>query len=670
MTLYNTPGVYIEIYDRSQYVSSSGSHVAAFVIVAPKGPINEVRKIFSWDQAVRVYGRYELSGHLDMLNIKKFFEEGGNIAYINGICHYDSSGTMQAVAASYMMQDAKLGNNKTANDDIKLYASSPKTWGNDLSVKNCTKYTTTTAAFANGANNIDVNSTSSFELGDKITISDGVNKYTTIITAIDSANKKLYFPAATLSASINSGADVKTASVHKVYTSLADGQTLSSNATQIDLRSTAGINVGAIITVVDTRTTNPNYVNLVVKSINGKTIAFDSVGTITSIDAVNSRVMTQEFNLYTYYKGELRDVQRYLSPLQENAKDNIETKMASSYLDINADIQTNTADAIDLIPEPLIEQSLSGGVDGISGLTSSDYIGDQALKTGLYAFDGINDIDVFVIPGTIGEEGGALGTVDPVVQHGLINYLENHYQFSRCYLATPQGLSVQEAIDYKRAEGASTNPAPFASHLASLHYPWEKEVHPITGKTVYIPQDVLMAGRMARSWNRTFPWYAVAGPRRTISTCLGLEIEVGDTEDGQLQDNNINCTRRFDEGIYVNGEKSLANIDSRLDRNHNVDCVNWISKKLRKVLQYMKFEPNTPDTWRSVVKLVTPLLQFVKDNDGLYSYEVICNRDTTTKYNIDNSEMYCDIILETTQMAEKIVNRLTLVGTQSSFTRL
>ncbi len=667
MSLYSSAGVYTNIVDASLYVSNAGQHTTAMLLVTEKGPINEPIIIFDFNQFVTVFGSYGIEGRIDAFMIKKFFEEGGNRLIVVGIAHYTDitdDSTLTALKSSLTLKDRKIGVDKTQNDIILAEANSPKTWGDKISVTTQKYSIITTINLTTGDTELVLNSSNDVEIGDKITISDGTHSYTTVITSKDNGLNKIYFPAYNGADTIVAGASVSSSSTHRALTVIDNDESLKSDDTTLTLNSVAGINIGSIITVLDKRTTNPNFVSFVVKGINNRTVTFDSVGSITEILAENSKVVSQEFQMITYYESEFRNYLKYLSPLASNKTDGISMMMSNSKYDINSSIITNAADPLDRIPEAVNKTYLSGGSDGVSSLSTSDYIGDPSTKTGLYALDAMDDIDIICAVG-VPRIGNTPGSIDPDLQNAIINYSKNNKTTTRCIVDPPSGLTPQQVRDYRYGEGGFGNEIPFASEKGSLHYPWEKENHPITGETIYLPPACLIAGRHARSYTMSYPHRAPAGPNRTIVTTKGFETKVSRSEDDFLSLANINVTRSFSEGAYINGQRTLSNVTSGLDSINVVDCVHYIVRRLEKVQQAIKFEPNDSDTWKRVVKIVQPFLKQVKDERGLYYYDVTCGPTQNTGQSIDNKELYCLIVIQPTKAAEKIINTLVIESTQT-----
>jgi phage tail sheath protein FI len=130
-------------------------------------------------------------------------------------------------------------------------------------------------------------------------------------------------------------------------------------------------------------------------------------------------------------------------------------------------------------PAVVAGAALAGGADGASDITDAAYIGDAAARTGLHAFDTVDDVNNLVIPGK---------TSTAIVQAGL------DYCASRADLGyvvdPPQGQSPQDVKAFR--EG-------FDSSYGFLYYPWLTINDPLTDAPKTIPPSGYVAGIYAKS---------------------------------------------------------------------------------------------------------------------------------------------------------------------------
>ena len=90
MPTYLTPGVYVEeIPSASKPIEGVGTAVAAFVGLAPGGPVNTPMRISNWTQFAKIYGDPVnpdngpfMEGAYLAHSVYGFFQNGGSLAWI------------------------------------------------------------------------------------------------------------------------------------------------------------------------------------------------------------------------------------------------------------------------------------------------------------------------------------------------------------------------------------------------------------------------------------------------------------------------------------------------------------------------------------------------------------------------------------------------------------
>lgn len=82
MPNYLSPGVYIEeVASGSRPIEGVGTSVAAFVGLAPRGPLNEPTLVTNWSQYVAAFGEFT-DGYYLAHSVYGFFNNGGSAAYV------------------------------------------------------------------------------------------------------------------------------------------------------------------------------------------------------------------------------------------------------------------------------------------------------------------------------------------------------------------------------------------------------------------------------------------------------------------------------------------------------------------------------------------------------------------------------------------------------------
>ncbi|MZE75556.1 phage tail sheath family protein [Streptomyces xinghaiensis] len=82
MPSYLSPGVYVEeVASGSRPIEGVGTSVAAFVGLAPEGPLNEPTLVTNWTQYVAAFGDFT-DGYFLAHSVYGFFNNGGSAAYV------------------------------------------------------------------------------------------------------------------------------------------------------------------------------------------------------------------------------------------------------------------------------------------------------------------------------------------------------------------------------------------------------------------------------------------------------------------------------------------------------------------------------------------------------------------------------------------------------------
>src|SRR5918998_3592845 len=90
MPTYLTPGVYVEeVSSGSKPIEGVGTAVAAFVGLAPGGPINKPLRMSNWSQFVKAFADAEhpengpfMEGAYLAHSVYGFFENGGSVCWV------------------------------------------------------------------------------------------------------------------------------------------------------------------------------------------------------------------------------------------------------------------------------------------------------------------------------------------------------------------------------------------------------------------------------------------------------------------------------------------------------------------------------------------------------------------------------------------------------------
>ncbi len=611
MGTYLSPGIYTREVDFSFYVKQISTSSCGMVGVAERGPINKPVLVTSWEQFINKFGSYIQVGYLAYA-ARAFFDNGGSVLFVNRIAHLTdptNRNTLTAVKAQAILKDrrvatAMLASGTIGSDRIAWRAIQPGVAGNAVSLELVVAGNDTPLS-------VEV-------LGEAVTVN----------LATDGAGDPV------------STADQVVAAV----TGTPEAAALVTAETQDTgvVQAAAAANLSGGMDALDT---------LKVRAADEGTW-----GDRLSVQVEDGSLdPTGAFNLVVRHKGEVVEVFKDLS-MDETAPNHVEIAVneRSDYITLE-DLGTASGLPAD---RPVIGVfDLSGGDDGVTGLDDADYSGDPSQHTGFYAFDEIDALNLIMVPGVTTAE----------VIHAGVTYAENR-QDLMLLAETPIHLEPLEAVDFRKGQGMYSHGA-FNSSYAALYYPWIEINDPVTGKRKLIPPSGAVAGCYARSDKKAHVWYAPAGiDRGRIFNALSLGYKTSRGERDVLYPEGVNVIASFpDSGINIWGQKTLQSQPSALDRVNVRRLMMFIEEAIAESSRFVVFEPNNPQTWRALIRLINPFMQDIKDKGGLYDFAVQCDEETNTPAVIDRNELMARVFVKPTKTAEFIELNFVLTATGADF---
>ena len=138
MPTYLTPGVYVEeMPSASKPIEGVGTSVAAFVGLAPGGPVNTPMQITNWSQFARVYGDPQnpqngpfMEGAYLAHSVYGYFLNGGSLAWIIRVGAEDGSQVARAAlpaAADQGVEAFRVTALKGVDDPVQVELSEEPT---------------------------------------------------------------------------------------------------------------------------------------------------------------------------------------------------------------------------------------------------------------------------------------------------------------------------------------------------------------------------------------------------------------------------------------------------------------------------------------------------------------------------------------------------------------
>jgi phage tail sheath protein FI len=219
-----------------------------------------------------------------------------------------------------------------------------------------------------------------------------------------------------------------------------------------------------------------------------------------------------------------------------------------------------------------------------------------------------------------------------------------------------------------RHQFSSTN-----SSYAAVYGNWVQTYDDFTGAKYWMPFSAHAAAVMARTDANEFPWIAPAGFNRGVLTTSALDLAINPNQKQRDELYKVNINPAYfsaSDGMVIMGQKTLSRKPSAFDRINVRRLFLALERPVKKASKYFLFEPNTEFTRTRFVNTITPLLEFAKQNQGVYDYLIVADERVNTPEVIDNNELRADILIKPTRASEFILVTFTASRTDANFKEL
>jgi len=290
---------------------------------------------------------------------------------------------------------------------------------------------------------------------------------------------------------------------------------------------------------------------------------------------------------------------------------------------------------------------LSGGLDGLDGLTVGDFIGEDGgpgRRSGLLALEDIDEVAICLVPGVYAQP----------VQSALIVHCETLAD-RFAILDPPPGLTVQEVQEFRE---------PIDTKFAALYYPWVRIRDPRPGgdDNMVAPPSGFLAGIYARTDTNRGVFKAPAN--EVIRSIRGFEASITKREQDLLNPRRINALRYFPgRGNRVWGARVLTSDDAwKYVPVRRLFLM--IEESIDEATQWVVFEPNDERLWSRVRQSIERFLFTQWRLGALFgataeeAYYVVCDRSTMSQDAIDNGQLICEIGIAPVKPAEFVIFRI------------
>jgi phage tail sheath protein FI len=608
---YATPGVYIEEQTGPGVIAGVGTGTAAFVGPAPRGPLNQARRITNYDRFLELYAishsdgtfwpyltastRWFYMAH----GVRGFFENGGRQAYIVRI------GTARAAAWD-------VENQRTPREVVfRVQAKEEGTAGNGITVQTQATHATgaagvsiaTGSASVTAVNGLEVtvSDSSQFRAGDTVTEDESSRA---VITRIQGNVLTLRSAIAGLAAN-------DTLRIANLLTTQSSFR----------MQDTTGLWPGSVVRISGDDAANPgnSVADYAVVASVDRSVGFVTLSasparahSFNLAAATAPALISQDFRLIiTPAAGSAETFDDLsLNPLHANY---VFSAVQSSYAQIAAPSSPPTAQNFpDSLVNPVasVSRTVNGRNDDPAALTSTEY------AAGLKVLKDIDDVNLICIPDAAAHS--EYQTIQGDIRKHCETMKDRFAILDSRPGAPPSGPgSVEEQRKNLQSKGG----------FAALYYPWLRVRKPLPPDsprsaippTMFIPPSGHMAGIFARTDAERGVHKAPANT--DVRGVLGLERVLSDGQHGPLNLKGINALRIFP------GSNQVTVWGSRTTVNPNV--TDWLYVNVRRLMLYLEesieegirwavFEPNNLALWQKLKRTISEFLTRVWRDGALF----------------------------------------------------
>jgi hypothetical protein len=303
---------------------------------------------------------------------------------------------------------------------------------------------------------------------------------------------------------------------------------------------------------------------------------------------------------------------------------------------------------------------IASGDDGLTGLSDSDFTGDENAQTGLFMFDVDTVSNLIAIPGRTGID----------VDTALVAYAENR-QSLFALTEPPSGQSVTNAVAYRN----QTTPfagAPIDSSYGGIVYPWLRLSDPVTALPRIFPPTGAWGGLIAASDAVVNVWGAPAGLNRgVLKQVISTEIEIGQAQADTLFPSDINpILRRDGVGFVIFGQNTLQRRTSATDRMNVRRMLIFVEQQLVQIAESILFEPNNDVTRNSFKRPANSFLSTIQDQGGITEFAIVVDDSNNPPESVQENRLNIDVFIKPTLTAEFITINVVITAQGAELTEI
>lgn len=206
------------------------------------------------------------------------------------------------------------------------------------------------------------------------------------------------------------------------------------------------------------------------------------------------------------------------------------------------------------------------------------------------------------------------------------------------------------------------------SNYAATYWPYVQFYDSLSESNVWIPATAAALRSIAYTDSISYPWFAPAGMNRgLIGDVTKANRKLTLVERDELYEGKINPIATMQGDVVIWGQKTLQTNTTALDRINVRRLLLYTRKVIANIAKYLVFAQNDATTWDRFKAEVNPILESVKNKNGLYDFRVIMDETTNTDDIIDRNQMVGQIYLQPTKTSEMITINFNIMATGAVF---
>jgi len=294
---------------------------------------------------------------------------------------------------------------------------------------------------------------------------------------------------------------------------------------------------------------------------------------------------------------------------------------------------------------------------GIYGSATNDYI---AYLNGIRTFDNPEEITInlFATPGL--NFSDHISLVNEAIEMIEVDRGDSLYVIDAPDL-TPTSGYAEDIVGLLDTTSIDSN-------YSATFGPWIEVDDSDNATRVFIPPTGEVVKAIAFTDKTKFPWFAPAGLTRGATSARRARKTLKTSERDVMYSGRINPLTTFPNvGVAIFGQKTLQIRESLLDRINVRRLLLEVRKLVSNIAIRLVFEQNDQAVRDEFISKVTPILDNIRRERGLFDFRVIMDDTLNTPESVDRNELYGEILLKPIAAVEFIGIGFTITPSGASF---